>query len=217
MWNNLRVQEGGGNQTMLTTVSQDAYSVWPLVTYALHGAGGTLRGATPSSSLVLGDLTYQRLSQILTISAMLAIAGVLAFRKRAVHEPGAYLPVVAIGVVSFFMLLTGVVATHFILALPLLVLSRPWMSTSAYLYVIIAWSVTTLVPMYGDMGAILTPNEYPLLAPEHNPVTQFFVSLYSWDRFITTGIVANICALVWVGWLALRPSFHVRLLSPSEA
>jgi hypothetical protein len=213
--NTLHVQEAGGNQSVLTTVSQDAYSVWPLVTYFLHGSTGVLRAFTPSSSIVVGGLTYQVLSQIVTVAAMLVVCAAL-LRKRATIEPGGYIPTVALGVTAFLMLLTGIVATHFLLALPLLILCRPWMNPTAFWFVVVTWTITTFVPMYGDMGASITVIDYPLLAPERNAVTHFFVSLYSWDRFITTGVVANICALIWLGWLALRPGSRTTL-EPSPA
>jgi hypothetical protein len=58
--------------------------------------------------------------------------------------------------------------------------------------------------MYGDMGAVISAADYPLLAQTHNAITRFVVSLYAWDRFITVSIVANICAVVWLAFLAVR-------------
>jgi hypothetical protein len=106
---------------------------------------------------------------------------------------------------SFLMLSTGLVATHFILALPLVLLCRRWVGSMAYFYVVTVWTVTTLVPMFGDMGVALSSQPYSLLAPTTNSVTRLFVHLYSWDRFITLGVVANICAVIWLGFLSLRP------------
>jgi hypothetical protein len=203
--NNLHVQEGGGNQATLSTVSQDAYSVWPLITYLFHGASGTVRAFTPSSDLIAGGLSYQRLSQILAVLALACVSGALLFIKRAAFLSGAYIPLVAAGVMSFLMLLTGVVATHFLLALPLILLCRRWIGGTAYAFVVTIWTITTLVPMFGDMGAVLITQDYPLLAPAHNAVTKVFVDLYVWDRFITVGVVANVCALVWIAVLSFRP------------
>jgi len=213
---NISVQEAGGNQDSLTTVSQSAYSVWPLVTYALQGASGMERAFTPSSGLLIGSLTYQRASQILTVIAIVIVALALAKRKRSAIDSGGYLPLVAVGVAGFLLLLTGVVATHFLLALPLLLICRPWMSPIPYCYVIVAWSLSTLVPMYGDMGAGLSSYAYPLLAPDRNPVTHFFVALYVWDRFITVAIVANICAIIWLAFLATKPPASSRLVAKPE-
>jgi hypothetical protein len=204
MLNNFHVQEAGGNQASLTTVSQSAYSVWPLVTYIFHGASGTDRAYTPSAALLIGSITYQMASQVLTVLALVVTTAAVIVRKRSAIESGGYLPLVAVGVTSFLMLLTGVVATHFLLALPLLLLCRRWMDSIAYCFVAAVWSVSTLVPMFGDMGTVISSNAYPLLAPANNPVTRFFVELYVWDRFITVAIVANICAMIWLAVLAYR-------------
>lgn len=210
MLNNFHIQEGGGNHPSLTTVSQDAYSIWPLVTYLVHGAAGLQRAFTPSSGLLVGDLTFQRVSQILTAAALVFVGAALFVRRRASLDSGGYLPLVTIGIASFLMLLTGVVATHFLLALPFFLLCRRWMGTTAYLYVAAIWTVTTFVPMFGDMGILISSRDYPLLAPSHNAVTQFFVGLYSWDRVITVGVVANICAVIWLAVLTFRQGQLVR-------
>lgn len=206
MLHNVRVQEGGGNEVALTTVSQDALSIWPLITYIAHGTSGLYRAFTPSSEVLVGSLTYQRLGQILTIAALLIISAVLLFRKRTALENGGYLPLIALGIASFLMLLTGILATHFVLALPFLLLTRRWMGAVAYYYVAATWTITTLVPMYGDMGVLISGLDYPLLAPAHNAITSFFVALYSWDRFITVAVVANICALAWLAFLISSPN-----------
>jgi hypothetical protein len=202
--NDLRIQEAGGNDVLLTTVSQDAYSLWPLVTYLAHGTSGLERAFTPSSAPLAGPVTYQRLSQFLTIAAMLFVGGLLFIRRRVKDDAGEYLPLVALGIVAFLMLTTGLVATHFLLALPFLLLCRRWMGNTAYLFIVLIWTVTTFVPMFGDMGLAISKLDYPLLSPAHNPITLFFVKLYAWDRFITVGIVANICALILLAFLALR-------------
>jgi len=202
--NNFRVQEAGGNQAQLSTVSQDAYSIWPLVTYALNGASGLSRAFTPSSAEVFGHVTYRLLGLILTLAALLAVSVALVVRRRSALESGGYLPFVALGICSFLMLLTGVVATHFLLALPFLLLCRRWMGGIAYFYVAAIWTVTTLVPMFGDMGVVISATDYPLLAPAHNAITRFFVNLYAWDRFITVAVVGNLCALLWLAWVAFR-------------
>jgi hypothetical protein len=206
MLNNFLVQGGAGSHAIETKVSESAYSVWPLVTYLFHGASGMQRAYTPSGIQLIGPLTYQRASQILTALAMLTVTTALLLRRRPSIESGGYLPLVAVGVMSFLMLITGVVATHFLLALPLLLLCRRWMDSVAYCFVAAIWTISTLVPMYGDMGATISSTAYPLLAPANNAVTRFVVELYSWDRFITVAIVANICAVIWLGVLAYRPT-----------
>lgn len=203
MLNNFSVQEGAGGAS-LVPVSQDAYSVWPLVTYVLQGASGTSRALTPSSDVIAGWLTYQRAAQILTAIALLAVVIALALRRRTELDRGGYIPLVAVAITSFLMFLTGIVATHFLLALPLLLLCRRWMSGIAYFYVAIVWTITTFVPMFGDMGLFISAQDYPLLAASRNAVTQFFLNLYQWDRFITVAVAANVCALAWLAVAAFR-------------
>jgi hypothetical protein len=202
--NNFHVQEGGGNQAVLTTVSQSAFSIWPLVTYMVQGASGVQRAFTESSTRLVGSLTYQQISQGLTLVAMLLVSAALAFRKRAAFDTGGYLPLVALGVTSFLMLLTGLVATHFLLALPFLLLCRRWMGTVAYLYVAAIWTISTLIPMLGEMAVSVPLQQYPLLAGQSSAITNFVIQMYNSDRFITTAIIANICAVIWLAYLIFR-------------
>jgi hypothetical protein len=201
--NNFRVQQGGGNDVS-PPVSMGAYSIWPLVTYLINGASGLQRALTPSTQSLVGPLTYQRAGLIATIGTLLFLGVALMFRKRADFEFGGYLPLVALGIVSFLMLLTGILSTYFLLALPLLLLCRRRMSNMAYFYILAIWTITTFVAMYGEMGAVLSSQDYPLLAPAHNLVTRFFVNLYSWDRFITVAVVGDICALIWLAFLTFK-------------
>lgn len=208
-FHNLRVQQGGGNVAAVTTVSQDAYTIWPLLTYVTHGASGLERGFTPVSEQFIGPLTYQRTSQALTLAALLFIAATLFFKKGAT-EAGNYIPLVALGMVSFLMLITGVVATHFLLALPFLVLIRRWVGGVAYFYIVAIWSVAALVPMIGDMGLVVTGASHPLFAPERNPITKFITHVYASDRFINIAVVGDAAAFLWLAVLALRSSAPLR-------
>jgi hypothetical protein len=215
-FNNFRVQEAGGNDPQLTTVSQGAYSIWPLITYVAQGASGLQRVFTSSSTQLVGGLTYQRVSQIVTLASVLIVSAALVLRKRARVEPGAYLPLVTVGIASFLMLLTGVLATHFLLALPFFLLCRPWMNTPAYLYTVAIWTVTTLVTMFGDMGILMASAANPLPLAS-SAITHFFVGLYSSDRFITVGVIANLCALIWLAVLTFRQGAPVTPARPQAA
>jgi hypothetical protein len=160
---------------------------------------------------LFGSLTYQTAGQLLTLISLFVIAAALWLRKQTRDVPGSYLPFVALGVMSFLMFLTGIVATHFLLALPLLILCRRWMDRTAYWYAVVVWTIGTFIPMFGDMGLAVSGRDYALLDPDHNPLTRFVIDLYGWDRFITVTVVANLCAVVWLGFLALRrpPAAHM--------
>src|SRR6266850_3886824 len=149
---------------VVTPISQDAYSVWPLVEYLTQGATGFHKAFNPSTGAVLGPLTFKRLSQLLTLSVVLIVAAYLWFRRRPIEESGGYLPYVALGVTGFLMLLFGLIVTHFLLALPFLILVRRWTGGVAYFYIVVIWTVTTFVTMYGDVGLSLSPDDYPLMA-----------------------------------------------------
>jgi hypothetical protein len=123
-----------------------------------------------------------------------------------VTEAGNYIPLVALGMMSFLMLITGVVATHFLLALPFLLLIRRWIGGVAYFYVVATWTITCLVPMIGDMGLVVSGATHPWFAPDRNPITKFVISQYESDRFTTVAVVANACALIWLAAVSLRSS-----------
>ena len=207
---NFNIQEAGGNVNALTTVSQGGMSIWPLVTYFAHGASGLQRAFTSSSQLLVGSVSYQQVSQALTAAALLFIAIILAFKRRSSFAAGGYLPIVALAIGSFLMLLTGIVATHFLLALPFLLLIHRWIGTTAFLFSVAVWTVSTLVPMYGDMGVLISNLNYPLLSPRQNSITQFFVELHAWDRFITVAVAANVCAMAWIASTVFRPPAETR-------
>lgn len=60
-------------------------------------------------------------------------------------------------------------------------------------------------------GSAIKELDYPLLGPTHNAITNFMVTLYSSDRFITVSVVANVGVLIWLGWLALRRPARMQL------
>ena len=215
--NVFHVEAGGGNPGTLVTVSQSAYTVWPLVTYVFHGASGLQRAFTPSESLLFGSVSYQTAGIAVTAGALVVFTGLILLRSRAVNTFADYVPLTAAGVAGVFMLSTGVVSTHFLLVLPMLILCRPWLGNLAYGFVVVVWSISTLVPMYGDMGSVISTGGYPLLAPAYNPITRFVTELYAWDRFISAAIVANLCAVALVAISALTRSRPSTGLSQSPA
>lgn len=205
MLSNFRIQEAGGQVPGMTTVSLGAFSIWPLVTLLLHGASGVSRSFLSSSQVLVDGLTYQRVGQILTAAALLALSAGILVRDRRSLGSGGYLPSVALAITSFLMFLTGTVPTYFVLAIPFVLLCKRWFGTTAYLYIAVIWTLTTLVSTYGEMGAVISPQGHPLLAQENNGLTRLMVGLYTWDRFITLATIANLCALVWMAYLVVRP------------
>ena len=208
IWSNqLRFQEGGGNEPAQTVVSLGALSIWPLVTRLAEGASGLGRFSYPSISPLVGEFTYQRISELLTLGAVLVVAGALLLRRRSATAMSDCLPLLALGTVAFLMLKTGLAATHLVLGLPLLILCRQSMRNVPYLSLVAIWTVTTLVTMYGSLGSALAGVESlaPLLHSSNNPVTRLFIDLHSSDWFITAGSLANMLVLAWLAAEALRP------------
>jgi hypothetical protein len=121
---------------------------------------------------------------------------------------GAYLPVLAFGISGFLMFATGLAATHFILALPFILLCRPWLSARGYYSIVAGWTVTTLIAMYGILAVDLARADY-LHAPlfgQHAPlnsVTSFIGQLYTWDRSITVGVTVNTLIFIALALIAI--------------
>lgn len=208
--NNLRIQEGGGSQPAMTTASLGAYSIWPFITYALQGASGMARSMMSSSLPLIPGLSYQRAGQLLTAVALGAICLVILLRDKRSLEGGWYLPLVAAAIVAFLMLLTATVPTHFVLAIPFLLLLARRMSTAGFIYIAVAWSATTFFTLYGAMVPLLSAASYPVLAPARSAVSRFFAELYVSDRFITVGVLANLFVLFWLAAVVLRHRSVVR-------
>jgi len=58
----------------------------------------------------------------------------------------------------------------------------------------------------GEADILRPQQQYPLLAAQSSAITNFAVQMYASDRFITTAIVANICAVIWLAFAAFRPT-----------
>jgi hypothetical protein len=203
LWNQFYFQEAGGNESAQTIVSLGAYSIWPLVTGFADGASGADRFHHLAADTLIGPLTYQRVSGILAGLTVLIAAGLILSRDRK-EGPAAYLLPVAIGTVGFFIMKTGLAATHMLIVLPFLVLSIGRVRAPAYWAMVAVWSATTLVPMWGGLGEALTDVERlaPALHADNNPLTWLFIELYATDVFISVGVAANIAVFVWL-WFEL--------------
>jgi hypothetical protein len=207
MKNILLVQEFGGNEPAFTTVSLDAYSIWPLVTLLAAGQHGLNRIFYPSDTALMGSLTYHNVGQIMAIGVLMLAAIAILLRSKATSEAGGYLPGVALGVTGFLMLLTGIGSPHFVLALPFILLCRKWMSGLVYYSVTAVWTVTTLVPMYGILAIDLVTSDYlnfPLFGSHPPLITNLVASLFSSDRFISLGVTANAAVLLAIAIIAMR-------------
>ncbi len=206
--NQLRVQEAGGNEPAMTIVSLDAYNIWLLVARLTGAATGLARFHVPSSSALIGALTYQQVSQILVLIVILGMGLRLLGLRRTPVEPGEYLLPLAVGTVGFLVLKTGLVASHFIVGLPFLILCRKPVGDVAFYSIVGIWTATTFASMYGSLGFAIWDVPYlaPALHDTNNAVTRFFMNLHSSDWFITLGACANIAALVGLTFATISAS-----------
>jgi hypothetical protein len=203
-----RLQELGGNEPALTTVSLDSLSIWPLITLFTAHQSGLNRVFFPSQATLFGSLTYQNVGQLLTLGVLVASAILTVVRPRRTLLHGAYLPVAALAMMGFLMFATGIAGTHFVLALPFILLCRRYVNAAGYFVIVAVWTTTTFVSMYGNLAISLAPANYLHFALFGNDatfrdITNYFGGLYSSDRFLTVGVVANLIALTTVASAAV--------------
>jgi hypothetical protein len=209
--NTFNVQEAGGNEPALTTVSLDAYSIWPLITYVVAQQTGLSSIFYPSTSPLIGQFSYQQISQYLILGLILTAAVILLYNKRLCSAPGGYLPILTLATVGFLFFGTGLAATHYLLALPLLILSRKLLRDDVYYSVIFIWTVTGFLSMYGSLGYAISGVGY--LAPRlsQSVITEAVMALYASELIIAAGILANLSVFVMFAaetWLQLRGRFN---------
>lgn len=216
----VQVQALGGNETALTTVSLDAYSFWPLVVFFQAGQSGLGRILYPSDSPLIGTVTYHEAGILLAAAVLVAAVVMLAVRPKASLMTGGYMPVLAFGIAGFLMFETGLAATHFILALPFILMCRPWLSASGYYSIVAGWTLTTLLAMYGILAADLARADYlraPLFGQHEvfSSVTSLVAQLYTWDRAISVGVLINTAIFFALALGAVRSRATRQTLHPA--
>jgi hypothetical protein len=70
----------------------------------------------------------------------------------------------------------------------------------AYWAIGVAWTVTTLVPMWGGLGEALRDVKQfaPALHSDNNPLTWAFMKLYPLDEFVLLAVAANVAVFLWL-------------------
>jgi hypothetical protein len=173
-------------------------------------ATGISRFLYPSYAPLIGELSYQRVSLILVIAILLGAAALL-FVKRRSADFNFDLLVLAVGTVGFMLTKTGLAGTHFLLALPLIILTRPSSRSVEFFLVVGIWSLTTFASMYSGFGYGVSsvPELAPLLHPSRNGLTQVIMHLQDTDWFITLMSTLNLIVFAWL----LRNTLLTRRLS----
>lgn len=193
----LAFQQGGGNEDILTTVTSDAYTVWPLVTGVVARQHGSDRLYYPSRRALVGSLTYQQVGSLFAFGAVLLSALLLLLPRRS-RPPGWYIPIVTAATLAFLMFDTGIAAIYWVIGIALLTLCRSWLSAPVYLAALILWSGSSVVPMIGSLGIALSYGYNPSLPlnPTHSELTRTFIKLFTSDSVISIGSAANAVVLL---------------------
>lgn len=199
-------------------VSNDGYNIWPLVTAIASGQSGHSRLYFPQDSLVVSGFSYATLGNLIfgAIAVVLLVA-LLAVALR--HPPGGfYLPFAAAALMALLVFKTGVSAHHFLIALPLLLVSRKFLPSTIYYLAAAVVTVTSFVGMYGSLGFSLlgVGNLVPALEPARNGVTRFFMALFLNDRFITFAAIGNAVVLLIAIAAAARTLWPMQQRAPLE-
>jgi hypothetical protein len=215
----LHIQEAGGNEKELTTVSQGAYSIWPLVTYRVDNAHGADRIFYPSENKLIGQLTYQGVGLLLTAALFGVVIGLVLLRGAYRRLSGQYAPLLALFMCGFLLFMTGIPATHFILAVPLLILCMPFVGRAAYVLLVAAWSLTALVSMAGSMGLALSKSPELLAFPlsSNNGVIHLLMSLYTADGFLNAAALGNLIAFGVIAFAVFRSYRRTPFATPLAA
>ncbi len=190
--------------------SLGAYNLWPLISPLTLNASGYNRMWFPSVEPFLGGWTYSQVSTLLTLVIELLLMVYVLITPRVARSNGGYIPVLAVSLLGLLLFRTGVSSHHFILALPLLIAAKKWVSDRIYYGGVGILTLTTFVSVAGDfiyhmhwkgIGDIWMPALYP----GNHVVTRFLLALYQTDWIITLGASSNLAVFLWLGWEAIRP------------
>lgn len=196
-------------------VAADGYSFWPLLTGIFEDQSGPLRFSFASTTELLAGLTYAEWSGILSIGIPVSLALFLLVRGKTFQAEGAYLPVVATGMLGWLMFTTSSSSHYFLYCIALLIVSWKYLGRLAYVGTVVL-STTAFVTQYGSLGRHIrnVPDLMPMLHSSNNAATRLAIDLYLADWFITVGIIANMAVLFWLSIVAFRPSLPARRARP---
>lgn len=205
-------QAGGGNEPELTTVSLDAYSLWPLVTAAANDAIGLARFSFRSGLPMILGLTYGQVGNAMTVLLVSSVAILLVGRGKRISSEDCQL-FLAFGIVGFLMLQPGIAGAHFVIALPFIVLCHRTIPRAIFAAIVGGWTLTTTVAIYGSFGfgVLNVPWLAPSLHSSSNDLTRFMMALHSSDWFITVGSLANLSVLLALGYFVAQGRRSSRL------
>lgn len=204
--NQVAVQQSGQNEAILTTVSLDAYSVWPLLTLFAEGEHEQGRVFFQSREQLVGPLTYQMVSSLLVLTS-LGLLALKVLRLPPRHSTSDAALLVAAGTVSFLILQTGLAATHFLIALPFLLLVSPYLRRRTAFFLYAAWTVLTVLPMAGSYQfALLSAGASAGVNESFGQLLRGAGETWSRDSTITLGCELALMTMVVLWVVVLRKS-----------
>jgi hypothetical protein len=197
------IANGQADQSSLG-LSPASFSVWTLPMLLVSGQHSWLRMWSPSTMSLVGPLTYGQVGAALSAVLLIGL-GVLLILRPAVSQDGRYIPLVTCGLLGWLLVTPGVISRYFVYAIAMVILCRPALSRSAYVYLLSVLSVITFVSMYGHLASDFMgySGNVSVLSPNNNPVSHLVYSLFLADFFISLASLSNIAVLISVAAVAL--------------
>jgi hypothetical protein len=168
---------------------------------------------SPSTQLIVGSVTYAQAGTVLSVAFILLVGAVLMLIRVPSVRPGRYLPLVAFGVLGWLMLTPGLISRYFIYAIAAVILCRHAFSLASYLSIVCWLTVVTLLTSFGHIGLDFLGygTTTSFVNPLNNGISRWLFALFSDDRMVTVGTLANTLVLVTLG---VKAAQNVR--SPKE-
>ncbi|MGQ0549067.1 MAG: hypothetical protein ACT4PY_05305, partial [Armatimonadota bacterium] len=203
----------------IMAASLGAFNVWQLVSPSRLGASGYDRMWFSSVEPVLGSWTYAQVSTLVVFGIQLILMMVVLVTPRLARSNGRYILALALSLLALLLFRTGVSNHHFILVLPLLILTRGLVVERAYWSAIAVLTLTTFVSVVGDFAYHMQwtgigDTLMPALFPGRNVLMRFLLRLYQNDGIITLAAVANLAVFLWLVWETTRVVRSLRCASP---
>lgn len=198
------------SEKVMSIVSRDACSIWPLATF-FEGQKGGDRFTYSDLALVSNlGVNYLNLGLILFGACATALVLLVAFSKRTALKKHYFFAILTGSTLASLLLPTRVANRYFLFAILFLILSRKRLGTSLHRFALGIISVTTFASMYGTLLSISLahPDLLPYFAPSRNFLNKLFLECYRsfpgiLDTVITVGCLLNLCVLA----ITLKSSF----------
>jgi hypothetical protein len=178
-----------------------AYNIWPIAAGFIGGESGLERFRLPESAKIFGSLSCLQVSNVLFFGWMGGLIAIVLMRPTRPEFEEYHVLVLSAGLLATLILKTGIESTHFILALPLLIILwglGKW--RVFYLPSVLAYSGVTLIAVTAQLGSILSPipGLEPWMSPQHNWLTQLIYRISLSDKFITGGSLINVLCFLGI-------------------